>query len=563
MVPGKNDDTKGDVPRADDDEEEEEPSFCTLAVTGNQPQFQAIFICNECFHEELVVTNHTGEAQDASSNISQQQQQESSASSRTQMAPLCICQACADICHNDDFHDVEYVGMGPATCDCNHLGGCKIHEASSREAERLGIQRTLTAAGQVGDNEGHKGDDNPPPASMIKEVFEIPFLQDTSTASMLAQEAQELIRHTKETHWVDERLVSNGTKLCSLESLAWSIYQSHRKRYETILHDCGDNHDGTEGGGGAEWWVQVKDISMVSAAKSSSSSREDCTASSIELHYDKDEALAESFGLGSFPTFSTVTYLTPSSQYAAPTVVFDHVYTQGEEEVMSQMLVSRPRLGKHVIFDGRLLHGAPFHRMLQATVDSSGDAEKESATTADDSGSTSAESSTPEEGACEEKVPQFRITFLVNIWKDRRPSNVKVLDNKIRNYVFQHQGDEDNNSATTPSSSLRIENPLTMNSQTLPQFVLENEGNLPKELQQRIELPFVSDKALGDDDKYDKGVGSDLVVVTFPPPPFDDNILVAFAGGMQAYLDYVQQEEDGSVGNTTTEFQPSCQSDYV
>ena len=61
----------------------------------------------------------------------------------------------------------------------------------------------------------------------------------------------------------------------------------------------------------------------------------------IDLHYDKDEALAESFGLGSFPTLSTVTYLTGASSKAPPTILLDHTYTQGEEEVMSLSEVIR------------------------------------------------------------------------------------------------------------------------------------------------------------------------------------------------------------------------------
>ena len=107
--------------------------FCTFAVTGNQPSFQAIFVCNDCFQEQEKGTTN-GDEDDEDPTMSQ------SSSKRTEMAPLCICQGCADsICHED--HDVEYIGMGPATCDCNHLACCKIYHKSIDEAERLGIKQ--------------------------------------------------------------------------------------------------------------------------------------------------------------------------------------------------------------------------------------------------------------------------------------------------------------------------------------------------------------------------------------------------------------------------------------
>jgi hypothetical protein len=81
-------------------------------------------------------------------------------------------------------------------------------------------------------------------------------------------------------------------------------------------------------GGGMEWWVQVKDATSDSKQRA------------IDLSYDKDEALAKPFGVGSFPVILTVTYLTPAYKKAASTIVFEHIYAQGEHEIIDNMLTS-------------------------------------------------------------------------------------------------------------------------------------------------------------------------------------------------------------------------------
>jgi hypothetical protein len=484
----------------EDDDDEAEPSFCTFAVTGRQPEFQAIFVCNECFQEEQ---GEIGEAATDSQYDSGQHNP----------MPLCICQACADVCHDGHFHEVDYIGMGPATCDCNISGKCKIHEQSRREAKRLGIRQRMDVGKEPNDDDVCDGDDVSP-ASMIQEAFEISMLRDTTLTKRLIEQAKELIQRTKETHWVDKSLIHSGIALSELELLAWKIYQCHLETYSDTLFNATDND-----GGGAEWWVQVKPLENPSPS-----------TCGIDLHYDKDEALAESFGLASFPALSTVTYLIGTSPNAPPTVVLDHTYTQGEEEVMSQLLVSRPRAGKHLVFDGRLLHGAPYHPDLQPL-------------------------ETTNTHVNDKEECKLRVTFLVNIWNDRRPANVQILDDQIRQSML----------VGLPQG---IDSPLVdslqMNKVGISTATLQTEHDLPEGRQERIELSFVSDKGtLGTGDE------NGLVVVTFPPPQFEDSVLVTFGPGMQAYLEYLQ-EDDGNeestiqyVKNQLESEAPGKQSDYV
>lgn len=216
-------------------------NYCTFAVTGPNPSWQPILICHDCVNEN-----------------------------EDQENPLCICQACAEICHDGDDHDVEYIGMGPSYCDCDCIGNCSIFSKSLKEAERLGMSSTrmlespsdATAEKEV-DKDG----------GIMSNVFCIPTLQGSDISSSLVQHAQELVKHSKETHWVDKNCNLDG--LSPLEKLSWNLFEHHAKQFGSALGDVMDR-------GGAEWWVQVKDTSGQNTA--------------IDLHYDKDEALAESFG---------------------------------------------------------------------------------------------------------------------------------------------------------------------------------------------------------------------------------------------------------------------------
>ena len=534
-----------DCIRDEEKEDMDEICFCTLAVTGTNPTFQAIFLCNEASNSDgITTTAKAGQSQSS----------------------LCVCQACAEVCHDDGRYDVEYIGMGPSYCDCSRLGNCKLHKRSMQEAERLGIlaidkerfrqQKTSLPTTQSS------------PEDYIREAFDMPLLQhcknsDATIISLLIEQARELVRHTKETHWIDEAVINTNSEndalsqkgLCWLESLACSIYRSHRERYRNTIFLDADDKDGKISQGGAEWWIQVKDISnsnsfveddvgdendTLDINKNNGNSLPSLASSSIDLHYDKDEALAESFGIGSFPTLSTVTYLTAEATIAAPTVVFDHTYTQGEDEVMSSMMVSRPRVGKHICFDGKLLHGAPYHPLLLSS---------SSIPVTRDGCEGTGPRRNPHNGISRKasEVQQFRVTFLVNIWKDRRPANVHVLDDKIRNII-----------SSMPQLESIVEEKENLSLLVQPGFVMPMiplsisrvAYNEEDDLQDRIELPFVSN--LGEDDDDEEAVeqsrSGNTVVVTFPPPLTEDCVLVSFGPGMEAYIDYNSggPEEDES-----------------
>eukprot|EP00927_Polykrikos_kofoidii_P010521 TRINITY_DN14441_c0_g1_i1.p1 TRINITY_DN14441_c0_g1~~TRINITY_DN14441_c0_g1_i1.p1 ORF type:complete len:457 (-),score=51.44 TRINITY_DN14441_c0_g1_i1:141-1511(-) len=125
---------------------------------------------------------------------------------------------------------------------------------------------------------------------------------------------------------------------------------------------------------GAEWWSQVRQSGHPEEA--------------VQFHWDTDEPAVERHGANLHPHLATVTYLT---DVGAPTLVLDRRNPVKPKDVMrlaygniQQGMLSHPRVGKHVVFDGQLLHGT-----------------------------------VPEHGC--QKSSSERVTLLVNVWLNHRP----------------------------------------------------------------------------------------------------------------------------------------------
>jgi len=429
--------------KQEESDEYEKTPLCTFAVTGNQPFFQPIYICHTC--------NKNNE---------------------------CVCESCADNCHEE--HDVDYIGIGPCCCDCSTSTNscCLLIEKSKQVANSFQmitpqtqddvLLRTTTTNNKLF------------PYHVTS--FDISTLQTSSSLCQhLIRECEQLVDCTKETHWIP--LSASDPQLCGLEKLALLILKYH------ALHTLHLSNTNTIG---AEWWVQVKPPSN----------------SSIDLHYDKDETLAETFGLGSFPTLSTVTYLTSSSKQN-PTILFPHCYHESEDSEIQKCILSYPYPGKHLAFDGRLLHGAPSHPSLL--------------TTEDDSNSS------------------VRITFLVNIWLKGPPVGVACLPKEVRSSLLL------NCQQVQLPHSLEV-GPSHDSSSFQYQEITNNH-------EARLELPFLSAGAtwINDDDSDED---STELVMTMVPPTFDklnlqtpkDNaskstVLIVFGDGCEAQLKRIPKKK--------------------
>jgi len=153
-----------------------------------------------------------------------------------------------------------------------------------------------------------------------------------------------------------------------LEELALAIFQLHAGKSEFDPEKSG-----------AEWWTLVVD-----------------EGDDVGWHWDRDYGLEADTDFKLHPHMSTVTYL---SRAGAPTVMLDICEAARDEELVeaSHAIVSLPRIGKHVVFDGRWLHGAPSELSDLSSLQKLPEAEMFA--------------------SCAGK----RCTFLVNIWVNHHP----------------------------------------------------------------------------------------------------------------------------------------------
>ena len=203
------------------------------------------------------------------------------------------------------------------------------------------------------------------------------------------------------TFWVPSTLQHPR---CTLEHMAKDIFDFY------VRNNGVDYNPATSG---AEWWVQIRPSPETTGRYSMHAP--DVGGSSVHLHWDKDEELRILCGGSTYvhPHWSTVTYL---SSVGAPTLVAEGrrvnnltgewiVPEEDTDDENNNVILSWPSQGKHLCFDGRLLHGAP--------------------------GDLAAEQGTAE---CR------RYTFLVNIWLNHRPLQVEPFPSCMLSKLSGHDG---------------------------------------------------------------------------------------------------------------------------
>jgi len=166
-----------------------------------------------------------------------------------------------------------------------------------------------------------------------------------------------------ETFWID----AESTPRCSLEQLALAVLRFHAG--SEVSADSPPVR-------GAEFWIQVRGSDG---------------SPTIALHWDSDELHKRASGEHLPPWLATVTYLGSSG---APTVVLPAVADAHGRAVRAGACcahLSHPVPGKHLAFDGRLLHGA-LHDMQAPSA-----------------------------------APYVRISLLVNVWLGHRPAEAATL----------------------------------------------------------------------------------------------------------------------------------------
>ena len=185
-----------------------------------------------------------------------------------------------------------------------------------------------------------------------------------STWRALEEDAAHVVA---QTFWIDPDAVPR----CSLERVALGILRFHAARLPSASPPCL----------GAEFWVQV---------------RSSGGSPTIALHWDSDETHKASSGEHIPPWLATVTYL---GSHGAPTVVLPAAADAHGRAVRAGAdqcaFISQPLPGKHLAFDGRLLHGA-LHEL-----------------------------------GAPDAAPYVRSTLLVNLWLGHRPSGCERLPESL------------------------------------------------------------------------------------------------------------------------------------
>jgi hypothetical protein len=341
--------------------ESEDAQNCTYFVSGDRLVHQAIFCCHTCESENPEIKNS------------------------------CCCSGCAETCH--EGHDVEYLTNGLAYCDCGK-GQCHSFQSTKdRYQNSLFAGEDFLYGGEV-------------PLSIADRPFEVHHFSEMSKEilELAAQQCDGIVRHSKETFWVgcDWKYLSENPsepKSCrlQLEEFALYIFNYHINALSSRTElELSFNPELS----GAEWWIQIKDLTDP-----------ETISPSIDLHYDKDEDIAEHFDVGIFPSISTVTYLTEQTvNKSQPTVILPATANDPIGMEIRECYLSYPVFGKHISFDGRLLHGAPANQQLRdwrgiSLQDSQGSHTKK------------------------------RITFLVNIWLNHHPANIQPLSDEIINSI--------------------------------------------------------------------------------------------------------------------------------
>lgn len=210
---------------------------------------------------------------------------------------------------------------------------------------------------------------------------------------------------------------------CALEALALSVFKAHTKGLEGLFDPKNS---------GAEWWTLVLDNKSSVNSKTSFKEADDDDDDSEEgeddevgMHFDADYALEEqASGVFVHPRVATITYL---SDFGVPTLILDKRSPppQDREKLslngsITRGWLSHPSFGKHVSFDGRLLHGAPGN-FFPGCSRKSDDAD-------------ASEPCTKKQKVEEKKEDALvgkRITFLVNVWLNHSTLDAVILDDDV------------------------------------------------------------------------------------------------------------------------------------
>ena len=217
---------------------------------------------------------------------------------------------------------------------------------------------------------------------------------------------------------------------CALEALALTIFHAHTKGLEQMYKSEQS---------GAEFWTLVMDaappkIYEYEDTNNNNYEEDNEDHAEVGIHFDADYGLEDQVpGMLLHPRLATVTYL---SDVGAPTLVLNKQSPTPGINIVDKFggdvdkgWLSGPKFGKHIAFDGRLLHGAP------ATF-FPGSNDDKNISQSDETHEPHAKrqkvmNNQNQENSKDKQEPKLRVTFMVNIWLNHCPLDADLLDDDI------------------------------------------------------------------------------------------------------------------------------------
>lgn len=391
----------------------------------------------------------------------------------------CCCVGCALTCH--DGHEVAPAVTARAYCDCG-AKACDLL-ASGAAARGAAVHSKLADVGM--DDEGRINGTSD--AGLDFAFGSVPGAVARSALEELRRQAETLVSASKETFWHP----MGAAPRTPLESLAAQMFKAHTAGLDASRIDATMS--------GAEFWVQYKPASSWATQEGGGGD-----GAGIGCHFDKDEELAEAYRLGVYPALSTVTYLDEAERGGPPTVVLDRVAGADDDDMILRAWISHPRPGKHIVFDGRLLHGVPPVPELREL----------------------------------EAEPALRVTFLVNVWLNHRPARVERLSDATVSALNARWG-------AGAEAECSVE--FSATARTPPLQHEASEADVADETLAEAVLPFLED---------DDGEATLVVRINAPTAKFyaaerdvdgaldDSTVALVYEAAVAAALDYVGEYDD-------------------
>ena len=248
---------------------------------------------------------------------------------------------------------------------------------------------------------------------------------------------------------------------CTLEQIVAAIFQYHTKHLHpsTFLPEQS----------GAEWWTLVLDNnhskndttdSTNNAINQTDDDDDEDEDDEVGLHFDADYGLEHQIrNMMIHPRLATVTYMSGASSgddTMSPTIIYnvkspnslpnvkDHrnpkVALTCSVQPIDTVWISYPRTGKHIAFDGRLLHGATSVFSARTHHESSTDHGDHHPTNVEERptkkhktdasmSTTATTATTTHVNLASKSTP--RITLMVNIWLNHCPLDAEPIDDEI------------------------------------------------------------------------------------------------------------------------------------